>query len=485
MSDTRHEAAIAKLYERLHDHELLTPLDSKWADAGEAVKEAFIAAYDAARGGEQTVWTCMSCGGISDAQSCSACGAECRPGRWVRAALGGEAEAKADRALEDAEANLHRERVESIEGRRALAVIEAELARCTAARAALSQHPEPRQAEERIECDSCCDGDFPLSEITFRPDGKALCRDCLPEPRQDQPVDRASGEQDDVPDAVRAGTCECDLGECTCPRPVEHPDTPTTRTAPNPLNSKKAEQVRERMAAGVTKPFGEHPETGEREEWVIRTHADGVDAGVRFASPEPLQDGGERKVAHWESGAERDAMAWCLSREAAARSEGKPPYNSIFSLPHQQMFEAGWLCHRNWSARHPHQDVEHIGLDQHARVIEAMGDEELRCRSAEAEVKRLQVLVLRLYEERNRNCEIATGLAERIHRERDDYGAYVRAVGELVGDDDAEVDTALAPSPDDRPQTGAGLAGAPLGPQGAAPAAETSNPAPDDRGGER
>lgn len=32
-----------------------------------------------------TVWTCMSCGAISDRQSCAECGAECRPGRWVNA----------------------------------------------------------------------------------------------------------------------------------------------------------------------------------------------------------------------------------------------------------------------------------------------------------------------------------------------------------------------------------------------------------------
>jgi hypothetical protein len=55
-----------------------------------------------------------------------------------------------------------------------------------------------------------------------------------------------------------------------------------------------------------------------------------------------------------------------------------------------------------------------------------------------------RALIQRLYEERNRNCEIAVGLAERIHHEREDYGAYVRAMDELVGDDDAEVDAFLA-----------------------------------------
>lgn len=33
---------------------------------------------------ERTVWTCMSCGHISEGQSCSACGAECMPGQWRR-----------------------------------------------------------------------------------------------------------------------------------------------------------------------------------------------------------------------------------------------------------------------------------------------------------------------------------------------------------------------------------------------------------------
>lgn len=53
-------------------------------------------------------------------------------------------------------------------------------------------------------------------------------------------------------------------------------------------------------------------------------------------------------------------------------------------------------------------------------------------------------LLCRLYEERNRNCEIAVALADRINHELGDYGAYVRAVDELVGDEDSEVDAALA-----------------------------------------
>jgi hypothetical protein len=41
------EARIAALYERLHDHELLTPLDSKWADVGAGPKSAFRASVNA------------------------------------------------------------------------------------------------------------------------------------------------------------------------------------------------------------------------------------------------------------------------------------------------------------------------------------------------------------------------------------------------------------------------------------------------------
>jgi hypothetical protein len=60
----------------------------------------------------------------------------------------------------------------------------------------------------------------------------------------------------------------------------------------------------------------------------------------------------------------------------------------------------------------------------------------------EPEGERLRQLVQRLYDERNRNAEIATELADRIHSK--DYGAYVRAMDELVGDEDAEVDAFLA-----------------------------------------
>jgi hypothetical protein len=42
--------------------------------------------YLAARGEESiTVWTCMSCGQIGDAQSCGNCGHEAMPGRWLEA----------------------------------------------------------------------------------------------------------------------------------------------------------------------------------------------------------------------------------------------------------------------------------------------------------------------------------------------------------------------------------------------------------------
>lgn len=51
--------------------------------------------------------------------------------------------------------------------------------------------------------------------------------------------------------------------------------------------------------------------------------------------------------------------------------------------------------------------------------------------------------VQRIRDERDRNAEIATELAERIRRERDDYGAYVRAMDELTSDDTAEQIVAL------------------------------------------
>jgi rubrerythrin len=35
---------------------------------------------------EHEVWTCMTCGLITEGQSCSECGCEAMPGRWERAA---------------------------------------------------------------------------------------------------------------------------------------------------------------------------------------------------------------------------------------------------------------------------------------------------------------------------------------------------------------------------------------------------------------
>ncbi|MGH2878982.1 MAG: hypothetical protein ACRDK4_05160 [Solirubrobacteraceae bacterium] len=59
------------------------------------------------------------------------------------------------------------------------------------------------------------------------------------------------------------------------------------------------------------------------------------------------------------------------------------------------------------------------------------------------ETTKLRALVKRLFEERNANCEIAVGLAERINHEFGDYGAYARAHDELIGDEDAEVEAVL------------------------------------------
>jgi hypothetical protein len=38
---------------------------------------------------DRTVWTCMSCGHITDGQCCDSCGREAMPGRWVRAETSG------------------------------------------------------------------------------------------------------------------------------------------------------------------------------------------------------------------------------------------------------------------------------------------------------------------------------------------------------------------------------------------------------------
>jgi hypothetical protein len=42
------ETLAATLYEELHDHELLTPLDAKWADVGSGVQGAFRTCVDSA-----------------------------------------------------------------------------------------------------------------------------------------------------------------------------------------------------------------------------------------------------------------------------------------------------------------------------------------------------------------------------------------------------------------------------------------------------
>lgn len=52
-------------------------------------------------------------------------------------------------------------------------------------------------------------------------------------------------------------------------------------------------------------------------------------------------------------------------------------------------------------------------------------------------------LLERLLTERDANCEVAVGLAERAHHELDDYAAYSNAMDALVGDGDAEVEALL------------------------------------------
>jgi hypothetical protein len=150
--DTRHEAAIERLYDELHDHELLTTPDPKWANAGTRVKDAFTHAYDAARGGERAPGIEAAARRHYEATrlveiSWVELTQEGREDRieWMRladAALGGEAEPSEQWLVT---------RVRSVlEGNLglpyAIGTNDAErLAREIVA--ALSQHPEPRQAE--------------------------------------------------------------------------------------------------------------------------------------------------------------------------------------------------------------------------------------------------------------------------------------------------------------------------------------------------
>lgn len=78
MSETRHEAAIERLYESLHDHDLLTTPDPKWTDAGERIKGGFTHAYEAALGTcavdhETAVYTDNSNDGMAYRGHCETC----------------------------------------------------------------------------------------------------------------------------------------------------------------------------------------------------------------------------------------------------------------------------------------------------------------------------------------------------------------------------------------------------------------------------
>lgn len=111
--------------------------------------------------------------------------------------------------------------------------------------------------------------------------------------------------------------------------------------------------------------------------------------------------------------------------------------DAVRDLVNKQAKDEGlWFMAASASEAYLQQELRRLHtLIEAAPVVEASGEREAA-----------RELVQRLYEERNRNCEIAVGLAERINHERDDYGAYVRAMDELVGDDDAEVDTYLSAS---------------------------------------
>lgn len=185
MTDERREAAIAKAAGAPFGRERWESMEAQLRANRIHDAELIIDVYEAALGtDEQTVWTCMSCGGIGEAQSCWQCGAEARPGRWVRAdaTLGGEAEGEhAKRWIEKVAAlddDRELRRVVTVAG----LIVGAQEA--LARDHALSEHPEPER-----------------------------------------------------------------------------------RKAPNPLNSERAQRVRERMAADDPNPFdaGERSETDERE----------------------------------------------------------------------------------------------------------------------------------------------------------------------------------------------------------------------------
>lgn len=206
---------------------------------------------------------------------------------------------------------------------------------------------------------------------------------------------------------------------------------------------------------GESKPRGEFPKKGARCK-VCRRESD---RRSRAANPESQRAAGRRYRERHREAIKAQKARWDADNREKRRahhscdvcdSTGWVPAEGAREGERPEALDQGAitiasqaLAPDEFSWRSKRDDLEadaaecvRTYLECAARAPEQLLDE--------ARERKLLTLVERLYEERNRNCEIATGLAERIHHERDDYGAYVRAMDELVGDDDAEVDAALA-----------------------------------------
>lgn len=209
-------------------------------------------------------------------------------------------------------------------------------------RLALFQHPEPRQAEGVGRgCEEC-------NGTGVAPDGENECEACYEEPRQDQPVDRASGEE--LP--PRPETCP------TC----------------------GASDAEENLVCSNGWHVVEHPKTGKRASCIICGSTEELPSGDcaqcernaaidRGDDPacliprDPVQDGGER---------ERVAE---ILREFAWEVRNLPD-----PLDHQP------AINEILAARHPHQDVER-DRDQKREQLDR---QQRRAETAEAAVERLR-----------------------------------------------------------------------------------------------
>lgn len=296
-----------------------------------------------------------------------------------------------------------------------------------------------------------------------------------PEPRQDQPVDRASGKREPswtllytdedgwtVAEVWNAGALTNDgrnaitvIAKHPEWLPAEHPETGER----NP-----GERCDVAGCPHCERPFCPHSLCDGS--GVLRDSVDGTNVPLestcpcRIPSPEPLQDDGDREQRLIEvivSGLSREAFDVMLV--------------DLSELMHEKWPELGPAVAGRYSLpEHPHQDVEparHTIRTILSRFT--LSDDEWLCidnlleRFAHQDVERLR-----------------EGLrtARRRVRQMHEAGFDSRR-REIATDAICEIDDALAPHPMIDAQTGAGLAGPPLGPQGAAPAAETGNLAPD------